>query len=270
MLIHSPQSWLPMFLSHGLMEPVGYTVHWNECGTRAEPTPNSLHFDNKPQRWKHAPHPSTAALLLNGRSYRRGKASSPPPHSTTVSPTSPYFFSRFIAQPCIIPHSPRPFNAHRNLTTLEAAQTTASYIKLKLNLCWKRNCKVSSSHECAVTVNQLPRMAELRTAHTVSLCTGSSCHPTGLLHGFEYASRLKASCGKKYINLANHRWDLRFSQQWKIGLWSSRLWHCALSQVVSNLSNEPAAATFRAEVSQTGCEYMTYRITNGKRKHMRS
>lgn len=113
-------------------------------------------------------------------------------------------------------------------------------------------------------------MAELRTAHTVSLCTGSSCHPTGLLHGFEYASRLKASCSKKCINLANHRWDLWFSQQWKIGLWSSRLWHCALSQVVSNLSDEPTAATFRAEVSQTGCEYMTNRITNGKRKHMRS
>jgi len=25
----------------------------------------------------------------------------PPPHSTTVGPTSPYFFPRFIAQPCI-------------------------------------------------------------------------------------------------------------------------------------------------------------------------
>jgi hypothetical protein len=102
-------------------------------------------------------------------------------------------------------------------------------------------------------------MAELRTAHTVSLCTGSSCHPTGLLQGFEYASRLKASCGKKCMNLANHRWDLRFSHEWKLGLWSFRLWHCAVSQVISYFSDESAASTFSVEVSQTGCDYVTYK-----------
>jgi hypothetical protein len=47
------------------------------------------------------PHPSTAALLLNGRSYRRGEASSLPPHSTTVSPTSPYFFPVSLPNPIL-------------------------------------------------------------------------------------------------------------------------------------------------------------------------
>jgi len=47
----------------------------------------------------YAPHLSTAALLLNGRSYRRGEASSPPPHSTTVSPNSPYFFPVSLPNP---------------------------------------------------------------------------------------------------------------------------------------------------------------------------
>jgi len=40
----------------------------------------------------------------------------------------------------------------------------------------------------------LPRIAEFNLAHTVSLCWGSSCQPTGEFHGLEYANRLKASC----------------------------------------------------------------------------
>jgi hypothetical protein len=43
----------------------------------------------------------TAALLLNGRSYRRGEASSPPPHTTTVSPTTPYFFPVSLPNPVL-------------------------------------------------------------------------------------------------------------------------------------------------------------------------
>ena len=106
MLIHSLQSCLPMCLSHGLMEPVGYAEHWNESGTCAEPAPNSLHFDNKPYLRKHASHPSIDALLLNGRSYRRGEAISPPLHSYTVSPTSPSFFP--VSLPNSIYNSRRP------------------------------------------------------------------------------------------------------------------------------------------------------------------
>lgn len=36
-------------------------------------------------------------------------------------------------------------------------------------------------------------MAELRAAHTVSRRDGHNCHPSGLDHGFEYASKLNAS-----------------------------------------------------------------------------
>lgn len=36
-------------------------------------------------------------------------------------------------------------------------------------------------------------MAELSWAHTVSRCDGSSCQPTGLAQGFEYANKLNAS-----------------------------------------------------------------------------
>jgi len=47
----------------------------------------------------HAPHLSTAALLLNDRSYKRGEVTSPPPHSTTMSPTSPSFFPVSLPNP---------------------------------------------------------------------------------------------------------------------------------------------------------------------------
>lgn len=36
-------------------------------------------------------------------------------------------------------------------------------------------------------------MAEFNCAHTASLCEGSSCQPTGLDQGFEYANKLNAS-----------------------------------------------------------------------------
>lgn len=39
----------------------------------------------------------------------------------------------------------------------------------------------------------LPKIAEFKDAHIDSLCDGSSCHPTGLAHGFEYANKLNAS-----------------------------------------------------------------------------
>lgn len=43
----------------------------------------------------------------------------------------------------------------------------------------------------------LPNIALLRAAHTGSLWIGSSCCPTGQFQGSEYASRLKASWGRK-------------------------------------------------------------------------
>lgn len=39
----------------------------------------------------------------------------------------------------------------------------------------------------------LPKIAEFKEAHTDSLWAGSSCQPTGLAHGFEYANKLNAS-----------------------------------------------------------------------------
>lgn len=40
---------------------------------------------------------------------------------------------------------------------------------------------------------RLPKIAEFRAAQTLSLCEGSSCQPTGLFQGFEYANKLNAS-----------------------------------------------------------------------------
>lgn len=44
-----------------------------------------------------------------------------------------------------------------------------------------------------LTKQILPNMAELRAAHTDSRRDGHNCHPSGLDHGFEYASKLNAS-----------------------------------------------------------------------------
>lgn len=39
----------------------------------------------------------------------------------------------------------------------------------------------------------LPKIAEFSAAHTLSLWDGSSCQPTGLFQGLEYANKLNAS-----------------------------------------------------------------------------
>lgn len=56
----------------------------------------------------------------------------------------------------------------------------------------------------------LPSIALLSTEHTGSLCIGSSWFPTGLLQGSEYASKLKASCGKIILkkSLLHHSYTL--------------------------------------------------------------
>lgn len=43
----------------------------------------------------------------------------------------------------------------------------------------------------------LPKIAEFSAAHTLSLWEGSSCQPTGLSQGFEYANKLNASYTNK-------------------------------------------------------------------------
>ena len=50
----------------------------------------------------------TRPLILNGRSYRRGEASSQPPLSTTVSAISPHIFPVSL---------PNPVHTHTNINT---------------------------------------------------------------------------------------------------------------------------------------------------------
>lgn len=40
---------------------------------------------------------------------------------------------------------------------------------------------------------KLPKIAEFNAAHTLSLWAASSCQPTGLSQGLEYANKLNAS-----------------------------------------------------------------------------